>query len=87
MIITKTPFRVTLGGGGVDLPAYYVEYGGFVVSASIDKFMYITIEESLDDKTRIIYSKTEVVENINNIEQTAQNNRNNPTSGSIIFYS
>ena len=41
MILTRTPFRFTLGGGGTDLPSYYSKNGGFVVSRAIDKYLYI----------------------------------------------
>ena len=43
MIITRTPLRISLGGGGTDLPSYYRECGGFVLSAAINKYVYITI--------------------------------------------
>jgi len=62
MIITRTPFRVTLGGGGTDLPSYYEKHGGFVFSVGIDKYMVVTVNRSmLDDLIRLKYSKTEVV--------------------------
>ena len=43
MIITRTPFRVTLGGGGTDLSSYYSRYGGFIFSFTLDKYMYINL--------------------------------------------
>ncbi len=43
MIITRSPMRISLGGGGTDLPSYYREHGGFVISAAIDKYVYITL--------------------------------------------
>ena len=46
MIITRTPLRISLGGGGTDLPSYYREFGGFVLSAAINKYVYITINKS-----------------------------------------
>ena len=42
MIITRSPLRVSLGGGGTDLPSYYREFGGFLVAAAIDKYVYLT---------------------------------------------
>ena len=51
MIITRTPFRITLGGGGTDLPAYYSKYGGFIFAAAIDKFMFININVPIVDKS------------------------------------
>jgi len=47
MIISRTPFRVPLGGGGTDLPFYYTKKGGALTSASINKYMYIIIQEPL----------------------------------------
>lgn len=63
MIITRTPFRVTLGGGGTDLPSYYEKYGGFVCSAAINKYMFINLNKpEVDDLIRIKYTKSETVE-------------------------
>lgn len=63
MIITRTPFRITLGGGGTDLPAYYSKYGGFIFSAAIDKFMYININVPIVDRlVRLKYSQSETVQ-------------------------
>lgn len=69
MIITRTPFRVSLCGGGSDLPAFYEKHGGCVISTTINKYMYITSHDSFDKKTTVLkYSKTETVNNINDIE-------------------
>ena len=46
MIITRSPLRVSLGGGGTDLPSYYREHGGFLVAAAIDKYVYITLHQT-----------------------------------------
>lgn len=64
MIITQTPFRMPLGGGGTDLPSYYSKYGGFIISASIDKYMFINVNQPfVDDLVRIHYARqSEVVE-------------------------
>ncbi|MBI1861090.1 MAG: galactokinase [Deltaproteobacteria bacterium] len=63
MIITRTPFRFTLGGGGTDLPTYYSRFGGFVVSAAIDKYMFIAVNRPIvDDLVRVKYSASEMVE-------------------------
>ena len=43
MIITRSPLRITLGGGGTDLPSYYREHGGFLIAAAIDKYVYVTV--------------------------------------------
>ncbi len=62
MIITRTPFRITLGGGGTDLPAYYSRYGGFAFSAGIDKYMFINVNRPIvDDLVRVKYTKSEIV--------------------------
>ena len=62
MIITRTPFRITLGGGGTDLPSYYSKYGGFIFAASINKYMFINLNRPVvDDLVRVKYSKTEIV--------------------------
>ncbi len=62
MIITRTPFRITLGGGGTDLPAYYSRHGGFVFAAGINKYMFININRPVaDDLVRVKYSSSETV--------------------------
>lgn len=62
MIITRTPFRFTLGGGGTDLPSYYSKYGGFIFAAAINKYMFININRPVvDDLVRVKYSKSEMV--------------------------
>jgi D-glycero-alpha-D-manno-heptose-7-phosphate kinase len=68
MIITRTPFRITLGGGGTDLPSYYKKYGGFLISAAINKYMYITVNQRFEESIRVSYSKTETVNKISDIE-------------------
>jgi len=69
MIITKTPFRITLGGGGTDLPSYYSKYGGFIFSASINKYMFISVNQPvLDDLIRIRHDKVETAKNIDDIQ-------------------
>lgn len=69
MIITRTPFRITLGGGGTDLPSYYSKYGGFIFAAGLDKYMFINVNRPIvDDLVRVKYSKTEIVENVNQLE-------------------
>ena len=69
MIITRTPFRVTLGGGGTDLPSYYSKYGGFIFSFALDKYMFIYVNRPIvDDLIRIKYSKSETVVSIKEVE-------------------
>lgn len=62
MIITRTPFRITLGGGGTDLPSYYSKYGGFICASGINKYMFINLNRPIvDDLVRVKYTKTEIV--------------------------
>lgn len=62
MIITKTPFRITLGGGGTDLPSYYSRHGGFIFAAAINKYMFINLNKPIvDDLIRVKYAKSETV--------------------------
>ena len=69
MIITRTPFRITLGGGGTDLPSYYSEFGGFVFSVTLDKYMYLNLNTPVvDDLIRIKYSKYEEVSDVNDVQ-------------------
>lgn len=71
MVITRTPFRVSLCGGGSDLPQFYKKNGGCVISTTINKYMYITSHPSFDNNTTVLkYSKTETVKNINDIEHS-----------------
>ena len=70
MIIVKTPFRVSLFGGGTDFPKYYLNNGGCVIGGSIDKFSYVTarfLPEVFNYKHRIVWSKNETVNKINEI--------------------
>lgn len=62
MIITRTPLRISIGGGGTDLPSYYRKFGGFVISAAIDKYVYITINRTFGDGYFLKYSEMEAAE-------------------------
>ena len=62
MIITKTPLRISLGGGGTDLPSYYQTDGGYVLSAAIDKYVYISVNSTFTDDYLLKYSDLERVE-------------------------
>ncbi len=70
MIITRTPFRITLGGGGTDLPSFYEQHGGFVFSMSINKYMFIALNRrSIADRKIVIrYSQVETVDSIEEIK-------------------
>jgi D-glycero-alpha-D-manno-heptose-7-phosphate kinase len=61
MIITRSPLRISLGGGGTDLPSYYREHGGFLIAGAIDKYVYITLHETFVPEIIVRYSKMEVV--------------------------
>ena len=62
MIVSRTPFRITLGGGGTDLPSYYEKFGGFIFSFCLSKYMYVCVNQpSADDLIRLKYSKSEIV--------------------------
>jgi len=61
VIITSSPLRISLGGGGTDLPSYYREHTGFVISAAINKYVYITLHESFTEGIIVKYSKMETV--------------------------
>jgi D-glycero-alpha-D-manno-heptose-7-phosphate kinase len=67
LIIVRSPLRISLGGGGTDLPSYYRKHGGFVVSAAITKYVYITISEAFWPQIRLKYSKMEEVETVDQI--------------------
>jgi D-glycero-alpha-D-manno-heptose-7-phosphate kinase len=61
--------RVCLGGGGTDLPSFYEKHGGFVFSMAIDKYVYITLKKNiLNDELRLQYSKTEIVDEVSNLQ-------------------
>lgn len=63
MIIARAPLRIPLGGGGTDLSSFYSKHGGFVVSAAIDKYVFISLNRlKIEDFVRVKYSKTELVE-------------------------
>ncbi len=71
MIISKTPYRISLFGGGTDLPEWYLENGGIVLSSSIDKYLYIAFRKLhpyFDFKSRVTYSKIEEVNSNNQIK-------------------
>src|SRR5208337_4834410 len=71
MIITRTPFRVTLGGGGTDLPSFYMQHGGFILAVAIDKYMFLNVNTPIvDDKIRIRYSQSEMVDDVNDVQHT-----------------
>ncbi|MBR1914612.1 MAG: GHMP kinase [Lachnospiraceae bacterium] len=68
MIITRSPLRISLGGGGTDLPSYYEESEGFLITAAINKFVYITMHENFQDEIWVKYSKIEKVSDIDDMK-------------------
>ncbi len=69
MILTRAPLRIPLGGGGTDLPSYYSRYGGLVLTAAINKYIYISVNRPrVDDLIRVKYSKSETVKDLNEVQ-------------------
>jgi len=68
MIITRSPLRICLGGGGTDLPSYYRQHTGFVISAAINRYVYITINEAFRPRIIVKYSKFEEVDRVDEIQ-------------------
>lgn len=67
MIIVRSPLRVTFGGGGTDLPSYYEEHGGYLISAAINKYVYVTLTKPFTPGGYLKYSQIEKVRNIDEI--------------------
>ena len=70
MIIVQTPLRVSFFGGGTDFPGYYLEHGGAVLNSAIDKYIFVTFKKRFDQKLRIGYTKTEMVDGIDQVQHT-----------------
>jgi D-glycero-alpha-D-manno-heptose-7-phosphate kinase len=68
MIISRTPFRVSFAGGGTDLAAFYRREAGAVISSAIDKYMFITVNKRFDSTIRVSYSKTEIVDRVDELK-------------------
>jgi D-glycero-alpha-D-manno-heptose-7-phosphate kinase len=68
MIITQTPLRIGLLGGGTDLPSYYLEHGGRVLNCAIDKYIYVIVKQRFDDEIYVNYSKKEIVSRVDDLE-------------------
>ena len=67
MIITRSPMRISLGGGGTDLPSYYKEHSGFLIAAAIDKYVYITLHQAFSQGLILKYSETERVQTVDEV--------------------
>ena len=62
MILARAPYRISLGGGGTDLPSYYTRHGGFILSAAINKYLYLYVNRpTADEYIRLKYSQYEQV--------------------------
>ena len=68
MIITRSPLRITLGGGGTDLPSYYRKFGGFLISATIDKYVFVTVMRPFTPGIFLKYSQLEKVETVDDVQ-------------------
>ncbi len=68
MIITRSPLRISLGGGGTDLPSYYQNFGGFLIAAAIDKYVYVTVMRPFISGIFLKYSQLEKVEIVDEIQ-------------------
>jgi D-glycero-alpha-D-manno-heptose-7-phosphate kinase len=68
MIISRAPVRFSLGGGGTDIPAYYQQFGGYLVASAIDKYIYVSANKRFYDDIRLSYSKTEIVPSVDKVE-------------------
>jgi len=70
VIISQTPYRVSFAGGGTDLPAFYQDEPGAVLSTAINQHMYVTVSPRFERTTRIAYTRTEIAESIDDIDHT-----------------
>lgn len=68
MIISRTPFRISLAGGGSDLAEYYRRRRGFVVTMAINRYMYVTVNRRFDDSLRVSYTRTEIVDRLDDLQ-------------------
>lgn len=69
MIVTRTPFRITLGGGGTDIPSYYQHDGGLVATMAIDQYVYITLKpDSFEKLCKLRYSEIEIVSDLQDLK-------------------
>ena len=68
MIVVRSPVRITLGGGGTDLPSYYSKYGGFLIAGGIDKYILISANKQFYDTYKLNYSKREETKTIDEIQ-------------------
>ena len=68
MIIARSPLRISLGGGGTDLPSYYENHEGFVLAAAIDKYVYVSANRPFEEKIKLKYSNVEICDSLEDVE-------------------
>jgi D-glycero-alpha-D-manno-heptose-7-phosphate kinase len=68
MIISRTPVRIPLGGGGTDLPVYYEKYGASLLSAGVDRYVHVLVKRRFEHNIRVSYSRTEIVDSLDEIQ-------------------
>ncbi|MCX6065724.1 MAG: galactokinase, partial [Chloroflexi bacterium] len=68
MIITRSPLRISLGGGGTDLPSYYQKFGGFLIAAAIDKYVYVNVMRPFKPGIYLKYSQLEKVDLVDEVQ-------------------
>ena len=68
MILVRSPLRISLGGGGTDLPSYYKEHDGFLIAAAINKYVFVSVMNPFSEGYILKYSEYENVKNINDIK-------------------
>ncbi|MBM4394166.1 MAG: sugar kinase [Deltaproteobacteria bacterium] len=68
MIVSRAPVRLSMGGGGTDLPSYYRRHGGFLMAAAIDRYVHVAANRRFNREIRLAYSKTEIVSSVDEIE-------------------
>jgi D-glycero-alpha-D-manno-heptose-7-phosphate kinase len=68
VIITRSPLRISIGGGGTDLPSYYRDYSGFLIAAAIDKYVYVTVHRTFTEQLILKYSKMERPETVGQVQ-------------------
>ena len=68
MVLTRSPLRISLGGGGTDLPSYYRKHGGFLISAAIDKYVFVSVLRPFTPGIYLKYSRLENVQKIADVQ-------------------
>ena len=68
MIIIRSPLRISIGGGGTDIPSYYKKKGGFFISAAINKYVFVTVTEPFEKGIYLKYSQIEKTNKVQNIK-------------------